>query len=180
MLTFYWDITRDSVFFDSVIGFGRQVFGRSHSRRQSTVDVWVVLQKDGTNDSRIDIIWAIVLDRKETPDEKHNLNQPIEGKPTEDNVWEELKDTEEGEDNPICKPFSVVLFVNAFQSFNWGIGRVYKANDITDQFCKVSEYHINGDQTNQSLSDINAFNSRRSLDFVCDVRNTTRTVQRFV
>jgi len=128
----------------------------------------------------IDIIGTIALNWKETPDEEHNLNQPIERKPTEDYVWEELKDTEEGEHNPICKPFGVVLFVHTFQSFDWGIGRVYKANDITDQFRKVSEYHINRNQTQYSLSDINPFDSRCLLNLLPDVCNTTRIVQPFV
>ena len=59
---------------NTLIGFGGQVFGSAHSRGQSTVDVLMVLQKDGTNDSRIDIIWTIIFDGKETPDKEHNLS----------------------------------------------------------------------------------------------------------
>jgi hypothetical protein len=46
------------------------------------------------------------------------LHEPIEGKPTEYEIREELDNTEEGEYHPIREPFRVVVFVMTLEGMN--------------------------------------------------------------
>ncbi len=46
------------------------------------------------------------------------LHEPIERKPTEYEIREELDNTEEGEYHPIREPFRVIIFVMTLDSMN--------------------------------------------------------------
>jgi len=48
---------------------------------------------------------------QETPNEEDNLDQPIKGEPTKDNVGKELSSCKEGIYNPVCQPLLVVFMV---------------------------------------------------------------------
>lgn len=44
----------------------------------------------------------------------HYLAQPVQWEPTENNIGEELEDTEGGKHNPVGQPASVIIFVRTF------------------------------------------------------------------
>jgi len=103
-------------------GLSSQVRGFICGRRECFVDVLAVLEKDRTNESRVDIHRPVVGDRKKTPNQEDDFDKPIKRKPTEYNGGEELDATEEGKHNPICEPLRVVVLVVAFKCVNGSIG----------------------------------------------------------
>ena len=67
----------------------------------SGINFTTILDEHGADETRIDHNWAVALEWQETPDQEDNFDQPVEWKPTEDDVREKFTCWEEGEHHPI-------------------------------------------------------------------------------
>jgi hypothetical protein len=70
------------------------------------------------------------------------LDEVVEGEPAEQQVGEELKNGENGKNNPVCEPLGVVLFGAGLQGLHGVEGWVEEANHVAQQLSSIAEKQV--------------------------------------
>lgn len=150
-----------------MLTLGKDGAGR---RVDCSIDSRLVAQEHGSDQLVVDDERP-VCERIEAPDEESDFGQPVEGEPAQDQVREELEQTEERVHDPVREPLRVVVTAMRLQCMNpvvgmWAddqsltqhqayvraISRIQEAHHVADQLRKVTQYHVQAEDCDQACS----------------------------
>jgi len=80
------------------------------------------------------------------------LCQPVEGDPSDENVWEEFCDGEDREDDPVHEPLDVVVLVSGLDGLDGAVGGIDEADAVAEQLSAVTEHQPEREKRHDACS----------------------------
>jgi len=80
------------------------------------------------------------------------LCQPVEGDPSDENVWEEFCDGEDREDDPVHEPLDVVVLVSGLDGLDGAVGGIDEADAVAEELSAVTEHQPEREKRHDACS----------------------------
>jgi len=87
------------------------------------------------------------------------LNKPVDWKISNDGFRKEFDQVEDGKNDPIGQPLSIIIFRCTFDSFHRNVSRIQEPNEIAEKFSEVTENKIERLESKESEHDMKSFDS---------------------
>lgn len=129
--------------------FGHGITDGSLSFSKGRINRGLVSQDEWLNELVVKQQGPISLRRIHQPQEENAFGEIVKGNPEEEDVREKLEEGEESVGDPICQPFSVVVFLFAFDRLDRGVSGINEADEVAEESGAVADDQVKGGQRDQ-------------------------------
>lgn len=78
------------------------------------------------------------------------LEKPVEWKPIYENIWKIFNDGKQGKNYPVCEPLCIIILIWTLKGFHGTVGWIQKSNDVAQQLCSITKYHVQSKYNDQN------------------------------